>query len=289
MGTLPLRSGYLIVVLSCCAALLTGCGKKSGDSSVSGGQVIAHIGEQVVTAQEFENELRLANVPPDKQKDPAVTRKVLSDLVVRKYLLQQALAAKLDREPSVLLDILRSREQVLENAFLVRTALSKTPGKAEVDKYIVDNPVKFAKRKLLSAEQIAFPFGASGQSIVDANKNAKSLDDIDQQLTSAGVPHARQMGSLSSGDISPDLYNAIEARNADDVFFVRSGQNGIFFKVRGEEDRPLEGEAAANAARQMMRTDALKAEAGIATYSANLEAKYEGEYANIMKPVGERN
>ena len=97
------------------------------------------------------------------------------------------------------------------------------------------------------------------------------------------------MGSLSSGDISPDLYNAIEARNADDVYFVRSGPNGIFFKVRGEEVRPLEGEAAANAARQMMRTDALKAEAGIATYSANLEAKYEGEYANIMKPVGERN
>jgi EpsD family peptidyl-prolyl cis-trans isomerase len=289
MGTLPLRSGYLIVVLSCCAAVLTGCGKKSGDSSVSGGQVIAHIGDQVVTAQEFENELRLANVPPDKQKDPAVTRKVLGDLVVRKYLLQQALAAKLDREPGVLLDILRSREQVLENAFLVRTALTKTPGKVEVDKYIVDNPVKFAKRKLLSVEQIAFPFGAAGQSMVDANKNAKLLDDIDQQLTSAGVPHARQMGSLSSGDISPDLYNAIEARNADDVYFVRSGPNGIFFKVRGEEVRPLEGEAAANAARQMMRADALKAEAGIATYSANLEAKYEGEYANIMKPVGERN
>ena len=32
-----------------------------------------------------------------------------------------------------------------------------------------------------------------------------------------------------------------------------------------------------------MRADALKAEVGMATYSANLEAKYEGVYDNIMK------
>jgi hypothetical protein len=34
-----------------------------------------------------------------------------------------------------------------------------------------------------------------------------------------------------------------------------------------------------------MRADALKAEVSMATYSANLEAKYEGVYANIMKPA----
>ena len=55
-------------------------------------------------------------MPPDKQKDPAVVKRMLSQLVLRKYLLQQALAAKLDREPGVLLDILRSREQILASA-----------------------------------------------------------------------------------------------------------------------------------------------------------------------------
>jgi len=34
----------------------------------------------------------------------------------------------------------------------------------------------------------------------------------------------------------------------------------------------------------LMRADAVKAELGIAAYSANLEAKYEGEYAKIMQP-----
>lgn len=53
--------------------------------------------------------------------------------------------------------------------------------------------------------------------------------------------------------------------------------------MRSEEAHPLEEDAAANLARQLLAADALKAEEGIAAYSANLEAKYEGEYAKIMQ------
>jgi len=122
----------------------------------------------------------------DKQKDPDTLKKALGELVLRKYLLQQAVAAKLDREPGVLLDLLRSREQILANAALQRSAASKSPSKEDIDRYIANNPSSF-RQKLLAVEQIGFPLGPNSQSIIDANKNAKSLDEIDQQLTSAGV------------------------------------------------------------------------------------------------------
>src|SRR4051794_16181941 len=153
-----LQNSRLAMVVGCCGILLTGCGKKE-EGAAYRGQVVAHIGDQVVTVQEFENEFRNANIPADKQKDPEVIKQVLGNLVTRKYVLQQALTAKLDREPSVLLDLLRSREQVLENAFLTRAAASKSPSKADLDKYIANNPSKFANRKLFSVEQIGFPFG----------------------------------------------------------------------------------------------------------------------------------
>ena len=284
MRNTRLRFGRLLVIVGCCGFVLAGCGQKTGDQATTAkGQVVARVGDQVITTQELDNEFRSANIPPDKQKDPEFIKRVLSQLVVRKYLLQQALTAKLDREPGVLLDLLRSREQVLENAFLTRAAASKAPGRGDVEKYITNNPLKFANRKLLNVEQIAFPLGPTSQSFIDANKNAKSLDEIDEQLTLAGIPRSRQLGVLNSGDIPQDFYNLIEAKKVDDVFFVRSGQNGVFFKVKGEEAKPLGGEAAANYARQLMRADALKAEAGLASYSANLEAKYEGEYANVMQ------
>lgn len=97
-----------------------------------------------------------------------------------------------------------------------------------------------------------------------------------------GVPHGRSMATLNSSEIPDDLISSMRAKKPDDVFFVRSGQNGVFLKVKSEEVRPLEGEAAANAARQLMRNDLLKAESGMVSVAANLEAKYEGIYSKIM-------
>ena len=65
-------------------------------------------------------------------------------------------------------------------------------------------------------------------------------------------------------------------------FLIRSGVNGVFFKITGQEAQPLEGEAAINAARQYLRQDIIKSEVGMTSVAAKLEAKYEGEYAGIM-------
>jgi len=274
----------LAIIVGCCAVFLAGCGKKSDEQpAAKGGQVVARVAGQTITTQELEHELRLANIPPDKQKDPAVIKPLLSQLVLRKYLLNQALNLKLDREPGVLLELLRAREQVLENAYLMRTATSKAPSQADVESFVANNTSKFAARKALSVEQIVFPIGPKAQALVEASRDAKALDEIAERLTSNGVPFNRSQGVLSSGDLPNDLNSAIAAKRPDDVFFIRSGQNGLFFKVLGDELRPLTGEAAANVARQIMRADAIKAEAGLAAYSANLEAKYEGDYAKIMQ------
>jgi EpsD family peptidyl-prolyl cis-trans isomerase len=272
-------------ILGLCGVLFAGCSKKSGEQgSASNSQVVAHIGEQVITAQEYENELRLLNIPAEKQKDPEVVKRVLNEMVARKYLLQQAIGAKLDREPNVLLDLLRAREQVLASAFISRSVSTKISAisKADIDKYIANNPLRFAGRKLMTVDQITFPLSANAQSVIDSTKDANSLEDVDQKLTAMGIPHGRSMGTLNSSEIPDELISSMRAKKPDDVFFVRSGQNGVFLKVKNEEVKPLEGEAAVNVARQLMRNDFLKAEAGMVSVSANLEAKYEGIYSKIM-------
>jgi EpsD family peptidyl-prolyl cis-trans isomerase len=274
-------------VLGVCALALAGCGKKDQGAAISRSQVVARVGDEVLTTQELENEFRWANIPAEKQKDPAIVKQVLSELVLRKYLLQQAVNAKLDREPGVLLDLLRARAQVLATAYVSRAVGAKPITQAEVDRYIANNPLKFANRKMLMSEQIVFPIGPNTQTIVDDNKDAKSLDEVDQKLTIMGTSHNRSTGTLNSGEIPEDFYNLIQAKKADNVFFIKSGTNGVFFAVKGEEARPLEGEAAANAARQLLRAERLKAETGMASFSANLDAKYEGEYAAIMGKSGE--
>ena len=76
----------------------------------------------------------------------------------RKYLVQQALAAKLDREPTVHLDLLRAHEQILAGAFVQRDLSGKMSAvsKNEIDSYIQGHPKQFDQRELFQIEQISF-------------------------------------------------------------------------------------------------------------------------------------
>jgi len=273
--------------------VLSGCGEKKEQASAPAGQVVARVGDQVLTVQELETEFRWANIPADKRKDPEIVKRVLGDLVTRKYLLNQAMAAKLDREPTVLLDLLRARDQVLANAFSNRqlAARSSSVTKADVDKFIANNPAKFANQELISVEQVSVALDPATQSILEAMKSLGSLDEVDQKLTGMGIPHGRSTGVLNSAEIPDDLLKSIRARKPNDIFFARAGQNGVFLKIIGTEPHPVSGEAAAMLARQLLRTEMLKTDASMVGITARMEARYEGEYAKIMtdlpaKPLG---
>ena len=189
----------------------------------------------------------------------------------------------------MLLDILRSRELVLANAAISRNVAAKVAAlsNADIEKYIVNNPTKFANRQLLAVEQITYPIGPNTQSVIDAARDLKSIDEVDQKLTAMNVPHSRSTGSLNSAELPESLFNQMRMKKPDDVFFVRAGANGVFIVVKSEENRPLSGEAAINSARQALRADLLKSEIGMASVAANLEAKYEGDYAKLMNQQGQ--
>ena len=284
---LPPAVSRAMVLIVLCGFGLGACGKKNdATAEAPKSQVVAKVGDQVVTVQELDNEFRLANVAIEKRKDPAMVKRVLGELVTRKYLVQQAIDAKLDREPTVLLDVLRSKEVVLANALATRDVTTKAGAisKADIDSYIANNPLKFADRQLLSIEQISFAMAATSQAVIDATKEMKTLDEVDQKLTAMGIPHGRSSGAVSTGDLPPELMRAVSARQADDIFFIRSGANGLFFKVVNQEPRALEGAEAINAARQYLRQDVARSDISMTSVAANLAAKYEGEYANMMKP-----
>ena len=89
------KEGWRIAAMALALAgaiAVTGCGKKTEAQAVVG-QVIAHVGPDDVTQQEVDNELRIANVPADKRSD-AILKAALSRVIERKYLAQQAIAAR---------------------------------------------------------------------------------------------------------------------------------------------------------------------------------------------------
>jgi EpsD family peptidyl-prolyl cis-trans isomerase len=282
----PTGASRLSVVLALCGAVLLGCSKKVEEKTEApNSQVVARVGNDVVTTQELDNEFRLAHIPVERRKEPSLVKQALGELVTRKYMARKALDAKLDREPTVLLDLLRARDIVLANAAVSREINEKSSSitKVDVDNYIAKNPLKFADRQIAATEQITIPANSVSQALMDAVREMKSLDEVEQKLTAMGIAHSRSSGVVSSADVPPELFDRIKEKPADNVFFIRAEPNGVFFKVNGIESRPLDGDDAVKMARQALQVELLRSEASLAGVEANLAAKYEGEYANIMR------
>jgi EpsD family peptidyl-prolyl cis-trans isomerase len=288
VATLP-RAAYLLISLGLMSALLIGCSKKPEATENPNqviGQVIAHVGKQDVTAQELANEFRWAGIPADKREDPAIVKRVLGELVLRKYLAQRAVEAGLDRDPTVLLDLLRSRDGVLAQAFIARDVSTKVTsiGKAQIEALIASQPWRFGDRQILTVEQITIPPTPDAQAVVDATKDLKSLDEIDQKLNEMKILHSRSMGIMSSSQLPEQLFKTIEEKKDTDQFYIRTPQGGVFFKVKGSNPQPLTGPEAEKFAREQLIADIVREETNTKALAAaaDAEVKYEGPYASIM-------
>ncbi len=270
-----------LIAASTAILLLAGCGKKDGDRPV--GQVIAHVGSDDVTIQELDNELRLANVPADK-RDDAVVRQALKAIVTRKVVARQAMAAKLDREPTVQLDILRDKEQILVRTFLQRKLSNVVAGvgQSDIDQYISAHPSHFGKRVIFVTDQIEIPAQLVTPAVGAATKNAKTLDEVEQKLKALNISYRHSPGSLDSARLADAMSQQLQSQNADNVFFTRVGGAGVFFRIVETQSTPLAGPGAANLAREMIAGEKLGQLSRQAETDAQNSAAFEGDYAKIM-------
>lgn len=281
----PISRRRWIAVLACvlpAAMLLSGCGKKQETQAVVG-QVIAHVGPDDITQQELDNELRLANVPADKRTD-AIVKGALTRIVERKYLVQQALAAKLDREPTVHLDLLRAREQILAGAFVQRDLSGKMSAvsKNEIDSYIQGHPKQFEQRELFQVDQISFPTPKEVEALAAATKDFKTLEQVEAKLNEMHIKFSRGDATLDSATMPPEMLKVLDARKPDDIYFIRSRGGASFFKVTSVDQKPLTGDQADNFARREVRVDIGRKGAEEITKAALTDTKFEGDYARIM-------
>jgi EpsD family peptidyl-prolyl cis-trans isomerase len=271
--------------------MLAGCGKKSADHPV--GQVIAHVGQDEITQQELENEFRLANVPADK-RDDAVTKRALIEIMTRKAVARQAIAAKIDREPTIQLDLLREKEQMLARSLMQRKLSGQVAGvgQSDLDQFISAHPTQFAKRVVFVTDQIEIPAQALTAELGTATKDAKSLAQVEQALSGLKIAFRRSSGSLDSASLPPQVLQQLQAQHGDDVFFVRAASGGVFFKITETKSLPLTGADASNLARQMITKEKAEAMSQQVSTDAQNSATFEGDYVRIMKDppkaVGEK-
>jgi EpsD family peptidyl-prolyl cis-trans isomerase len=231
----------------------------------------------------LENEFRLANISADKRTD-VVTKGALLEIITRKAVARQAIAAKLDREPTMQLDLLRDKEQMLARTFQQRKLSGQVAGigQSDVDQYIGAHPTQFAKRVIFITDQIEIPAQAVTADLAASTKDAKTLADIEKLLGDKKLPMKRSSGGLDSATLPAQLAQQLQSQQASDVFFARIGGGGVFFKIVETQSKPLSGAEANNFARQLMAREKLEQINQQVAADAQKAATFEGDYAKIM-------
>ena len=271
--------------LACASAfvLLAGCNAKQASTPAADktGQVIAKVGPEDVTIHELSNEYRHLGVSADRVTDD-VTRAALNEITKRKSLAQRAQAAGLDREPTILLDILRGKEEILAGSLLQRDIQSKvgTIGKSETDRYVNAHPELFSARERFDVDQMSVGLTPTTAQFVDAVKDQSALDAIAAKAAELKQPFSRGAGALFSADLPSELVARMRSRKPEDVFLVRNQNSATFFKVKGQALDPLTGDAAQQRAQALMRNETARAEVA---KTGSAEVTYLGTYAKLME------
>ena len=243
------------------AALLSACNSKPT------GEAAATVNGEAISRDSLALEARNSGTGSD---DATAQKALLTQVVNRKLLAQEALAQKVDGTPEFKLAEQKARETALVEALMTKLIGDKAnPTPAAIKNFIAENPAMFGSREALSLDQIQAP--AAG---VDAAwlKPAKSLTEVARILEEHKVPFERGRATADSASLPSELLKLL-AEKPDEPFAVPQGDRVIISQVVKRQSVAVPTDQADALAAAEIRRRAFQDAAGKAITDARAKAK----------------
>jgi len=237
-----------IILALVIALAASGCQKKATGQSVA---VVN--GEEITTGElndAMSNDQGLAGV---STKDARVAE--LQKLVDRKLLVQQARTDGIDKSPEFISRQRRANDDLLISMLISkRVNSSQLPSADEISKFEASRPEMFANREIWTLQQIIYPLPQ--QAAVTAKLSAaKSLDEVAQALTSAGVQFKRDSKKIDTAVFPHAIYTQIAGLPSGEPFIVPGPGKAIANVISGREAAPLSADQARALALNAMKRE----------------------------------
>src|SRR4051794_25248361 len=224
--------GQRIVLAIVLALVVSSCEKKPG------GQTVAVVNNEEITAADLNAELSSSNLPTaDASKD--VRAQALERLIDRRLLAQQAKADGLDKSPEFLNQQRRSTEDLLINMLISRQAnTQQVPSAAEIAKFEASRPGMFAKREIWTLNELLYPLPKDA-AVTAKIAAAKSLDEVAQALTAAGIQFTRATKQFDSAVLPPNLYAQLGNLAPGEPFIAPGPDKAVASVITERKPAPL--------------------------------------------------
>ena len=238
-----------ILISLAIALAVSSCNRKAE------GQTVAVVNDQEITASELNAELannqNVANAPDAKQARAAV----LQRLIDRKLLVQQAQKDGIDKSPEFLNQQRRLNDELLLNMLISRQVnTSQVPSPEEINRFEAGRPEMFANRETWTLSQVIYPL-PKDQAVTNKLGAAKTLPEIEQILTAAGIQFKRDTKQIDTAVFPHQIYAQIANLKPGEPFIAPGPGQAVANVITARKANPLTAEQARTVALNAMKRE----------------------------------
>lgn len=247
------------------AALLAGCNKEPE------GQVVAVVNGDEITMQELNSELGNAQLPEGAARDE-IRNQALDSIINRRLLAGVAKEQGIDDSPEFIV-----RRRQLEEALLVQLLAQRTarpmkqPTSQEVSDFVAKNPQMFAKRAILTLDQVRFPTPPN-QDYIKALEPATTMAEVVTALNRLGIRFERGTARVDTAQMSPEMFNRVSAVGSREPFVIPSPAGVSVSQIMSSQPAPPPQNQVTAAATSVIQQRNLATELGNMIKAAKEEA-----------------
>jgi EpsD family peptidyl-prolyl cis-trans isomerase len=265
-----------IIVTALIALAVTSCQKKAS------GQTVAVVNGEEITASELNSELAGQQNASGDTKQARVA--ALQNLINRKLLVQQAKKDGIDKSPEYITQLRRGTDDLLVNMLIsrrVNTAQVPTPD--QINQFEANHAEAFAGREVWNLSQIVYPL-PKDPAVNAKLKGAKSLDEVAQVLTAAGIQFQRSSRKLDTAMFPDVIYRQIAKLPAGEPFIANGPDKSVASVIQDRTPNPTPPEQARTIAVQLMKRE--QANQVIQDRVKSLRASAKIDYQPGFAPAG---
>ena len=224
--------GQRIVLAMVVACILSSCEKKPE------GQTVAVVNNEEITAGDLNAELSNANVSAANASKDAQAQ-ALDRLVDRRLLAEQAKSDGIDKTPEFLNQVRRGTDDLLINMLVARqTKTQALPTAADIAKFESTRPGMFANREIWTLQQIVYPLPKDA-AVTAKIAAAKSLADVEQALTAAGIQYVTGSRQFDSAVLPPNMYDQLTHLAPGEPFIAPGPGKAVASVITARQSAPL--------------------------------------------------
>ncbi|HYN54339.1 MAG TPA: EpsD family peptidyl-prolyl cis-trans isomerase [Methylotenera sp.] len=278
---------YLLLLLISSAIVSTACGKKEeSEAKKSETQVVAKVNDDEISIHQVNYQLgRMGQLNETQSK--AAAKQILARLVDQQLLKQQALEAKLDRDPRILQVLESSKNEILAQAYLEQLmAKASKPSTTEIETFYNEHPELFENRRVFRLQELVVDVKQDKYAEVESNlKSIKGINEIATWLKDNNYPFTANSNVRAAEQLPLDLLKKMQTLKVGDVFLVPADRSLNIVHLAAFQSAPITRDKATSIIEQyfLNQNKATLAKKEMAALNSKAKVEFVGAFADMKK------